>query len=92
MDGARVELFDGTLIPLELETGAFLRRLRDNPLNDKLRIGYVPQPVITPPKPSSGRSRKHRPEEPTVESLTAELERDYTRWDDLLENGGSDPT
>lgn len=27
MDGARVELFDGTLIPLELETGAFLRRL-----------------------------------------------------------------
>ena len=92
MDGARVELFDGTLIPLELETGAFLRRLRDNPLNDRLRIGYVPQPVITPPKPSSGRSRKRRPEEPTVESLTAELERDYARWDDLLENGGSDPT
>ena len=92
MDGARVELFDGTLIPLELETGAFLRRLRENPLNDRLRIGYVPQPVITPPKPSSGRSRKRRSEEPTVESLTAELERDYARWDDLLENGGSDPT
>lgn len=66
MDGARVELFDGTLIPLELETGAFLRRLRDNPLNDRLWIGYVPQPVITPPKPSSGRRRKHRPEEPTA--------------------------
>lgn len=92
MDGARVELFDGTLIPLELETGAFLRRLRENPLNDRLRVGYVPQPVVTPPKPSSGRRRKHRPEEPTVESLTAELERDYARWDDLLENGGSDPT
>ena len=66
MDGARVELFDGTLIPLELETGAFLRRLRENPLNDRLRIGYVPQPVVTPPKPSSGRSRKHRSEEPTA--------------------------
>ncbi len=66
MDGARVELFDGTLIPLELETGAFLRRLRENPLNDRLRIGYVPQPVVTPPKPSSGRRRKHHPEEPTA--------------------------
>ncbi len=66
MDGARVELFDGTLIPLELETGAFLRRLRDNPLNDRLRIGYVPQPVVSPPKPSSGRSRKRRSEEPTA--------------------------
>ena len=66
MDGTRVELFDGTLIPLELETGTFLHRLRDNPLNDGLRIGYVPQPVVTPPKPSSGRSRKRRPEELTA--------------------------
>ena len=69
----RVELFDGTLIPLELETRAFLRPFADNPLNDRLRIGYVPQPVVSPPKPSSGRRRKHRLEEPIGRISTAEL-------------------
>ena len=32
-----VELFDGTLIPLELSYEVFMRRLRENPLNDHLK-------------------------------------------------------
>ena len=38
MSAEMVELFDGTLFPLELDTQTFLKRLRENPLNDHLKI------------------------------------------------------
>ena len=38
MSAETVELFDGTLFPLELDTQTFLKRLRENPLNDHLKI------------------------------------------------------
>ena len=28
----------------------------------------------------------------TIETITADLEAEYARWDELLTNGGSDPT
>ncbi|MBQ8441576.1 MAG: hypothetical protein IJX19_13010, partial [Clostridia bacterium] len=38
MTAEKVELFDGTLFPLELDTQTFLKRLRENPLNDHLKL------------------------------------------------------
>ena len=35
--GDKVELFDGTLIPLELDFATFMKRLRENSLNDGLK-------------------------------------------------------
>ena len=35
--GDKVELFDGTLIPLELDFASFMKRLRENSLNDGLK-------------------------------------------------------
>lgn len=93
----KVELFDGTLIPLELDYDVFMRRLRDNPMNNHLRKGSTEHAVeISTPnlkaetKPKQ--SRKRKSDEPTIESLAEELESDYARWDELLTNGGSDPT
>ncbi len=71
-----VELFDGTLIPLELPTDVFLKRLRENPLNDVLlkEPKAIPIPAITEQKkeePNKTRSRKEK--EPSVESLAASI-------------------
>ncbi len=37
IDSERVELFDGTLIPLEMDYATFISRVRDNDLNDHLK-------------------------------------------------------
>ena len=46
-----VSLFDGTIFPLELDTETFLQRLRENPLNDHLKVteekASVPTTVST---------------------------------------------
>ena len=44
MEGDTVELFDGTLIPLELDRKTFFRRLSENPLNDFLKGSPKPEP------------------------------------------------
>lgn len=93
----KVELFNGTLIPLELDYETFMRRVRDNPLNNHLRKDSTEQ-AVEMPKPSfttetkPKQSRKRKTNEPTIESITADLEAEYARWDELLTNGGSDPT
>lgn len=93
----KVELFNGTLIPLELDYETFMRRVRDNPLNNHLRKDSTEQAVEIP-KPSfttetkPKQIRKRKTNEPTIESITADLEAEYARWDELLTNGGSDPT
>lgn len=93
----KVELFDGTLIPLELDYDVFMRRVRDNLLNNHLRKDVIerateiPKPAFkSESKPKQGRKRKSN--EPTIKSLAEELEKEYARWDELLTNGGSDPT
>lgn len=93
----KVELFDGTLIPLELDYDVFMRRVRDNLLNNHLRKDVIewateiPKPAFkSESKPKQGRKRKS--DEPTIKSLAEELEKEYARWDELLTNGGSDPT
>ena len=97
LDKDKVELFDDTLFPLEMDYDTFIRRVRENPLNNHLRKGVtepvteMPQPVV-PVKPKAQHSRKRSSVEPTIESVTADLEGDYARWDELLTNGGSDPT
>ncbi len=50
MTAETVELFDGTLFPLELDTQTFLKRLRENPLNDHLKIQkeQAPKAEIAP--------------------------------------------
>lgn len=93
----KVELFNGTLIPLELDYETFMRRVRDNPLNNHLRKDSTEQ-AVEMPKPNfktetkPKQSRKRKTNEPTIESITADLEAEYARWDELLTNGGSDPT
>ncbi len=37
LEGDRVELFDGSLIPLEMDKATFYRRISENPLNDRLK-------------------------------------------------------
>ncbi|MEE1046660.1 MAG: hypothetical protein U0M60_04470, partial [Clostridia bacterium] len=44
--GDKVELFDGTLIPLEMELDTFLKRIRENPLNDGLLKEPRPAPKV----------------------------------------------
>lgn len=52
----------------------------------------LPKPdVKTAPKPKQSRKRK-TDDQPTIESLASDLEAEYARWDELLTNGGSDPT
>ena len=93
----KVELFNGTLIPLELDYETFMRRVRDNPLNNHLRKNSTEQ-AVEMPKPNfttetkPKQNRKRKANEPTIESITADLEAEYARWDELLTNGGSDPT
>ena len=53
MSEEMVELFDGTLFPLELDTATFLKRLRENPLNDHLKKQVEQAPkAISPKEPS----------------------------------------
>ena len=93
----KVELFDGTLFPLEMEHDTFIRRIRENPLNDHLRKDFTGQTIETPDPKTKAKSthkqnRKRKSDEPTIEFVTSDLESDYARWDELFTNGGSDPT
>ena len=62
MTAEMVELFDGTLFPLELDTQTFLKRLRENPLNDHLRKEADEQTVETsqPPIKADTKSKQNR--------------------------------
>ena len=93
----KVELFDGTLIPLEMEFDAFIKRIRENPLND----GLLKEPRLAPkvefkeekPKPTTPpkQSKKSKKNETTVEALVAKIEESYARWNQLNTEGGFDP-
>ena len=78
--GDKVELFDGTLIPLEMELDTFLKRIRENPLNDGLLKEPRPAPKVEfkEEKPKSGtppkQTRKGKKNEPSVDALVAKME------------------
>ena len=95
--GDKVELFDGTLIPLEMELDTFLKRIRENPLNDGLLKEPRPAPKVefkedkpkpgTPPK----QTRKGKKNEPSVDALVAKMEESYARWNQIKAEGSGDP-
>ena len=95
--GDKVELFDGTLIPLEMELDTFLKRIRENPLNDGLLKEPRPAPKVefkeempkpgTPPK----QTRKGKKNEPSVDALVAKMEESYARWNQIKTEGSGDP-
>ena len=95
--GDKVELFDGTLIPLEMELDTFLKRIRENPLNDGLLKEPRPAPKVefkeekpkpgTPPK----QTRKGKKNEPSVDALVAKKEESYARWNQIKAEGSGDP-
>ena len=95
--GDKVELFDGTLIPLEMELDTFLKRIRENPLNDDLLKEPRPAPKVefkeekpkpgTPPK----QTRKGKKNEPSVDALVAKMEESYARWNQIKTEGSGDP-
>ena len=95
--GDKVELFDGTLIPLEMELDTFLKRIRENPMNDGLLKEPRPAPKVefkeekpkpgTPPK----QTRKGKKNEPSVDALVAKMEDSYARWNQIKAEGSGDP-
>jgi hypothetical protein len=97
MSEETVELFDGTLFPLELDTQTFLKRLRENPLNDHLlkepkppraeQTVISPQKIGTPPKNKAPKEKT-----PTKEALIQSIKDSFDRWDMYMDGGGSDPT
>ena len=95
--GDKVELFDGTLIPLEMDLDTFLKRISENPLNDGLLKEPRPAPKVefkeekpkpgTPPK----QTRKGKKNEPSVDALVAKMEESYARWNQIKTEGSGDP-
>jgi len=92
----KVELFDGTLIPLEMDFDTFIKRVRENPLNDHLlkepkapRAEFKEERTKPGTPPKQPRKSKN---EPTVEALVAKIEDSYARWNDYMNGGGSDPS
>ena len=96
LSGDTVELFDGTLIPLEMDFDTFMKRIRENPLNDHLlkepkpaRAEYKEEkPKVEPPK----KTRQSKKNQVTVESIVRQIEDSYNTWDAYMNGGGSDPT
>ena len=96
LSGDTVELFDGTLIPLEMDFDTFMKRIRENPLNDHLlkepkpaRAEYKGEkPKVEPPK----KTRQSKKNQVTVESIVRQIEDSYNTWDAYMNGGGSDPT
>lgn len=93
----KVELFDGTLIPLELDYETFMRRLRENPLNDALlkepKLSKAEQITEKQKKRSNKpNSSKRRKNTPSVESLIQSIENTYASWEKYRDEGGSDPS
>ena len=92
----KVELFDGTLIPLEMEFDTFIKRVRENPLNDSLlkepRQERVPAKVDIANANVQKQIPKRKKGEITVESIVKNMESEYERWDFYMNGGGSDPT
>ena len=87
----KVELFDGTLIPLELDYETFMRRLRENPMNDSL-LKEPKAPVQKEKnKKSAENHTKSKRSNPNIEALIQSIEDSYASWERYMTEGGSDP-
>ena len=91
----KVELFDGSIFPLEMDFETFMKRIRENPLNDDLlkepkppRVEYKPE---MPKKAPSKNIRKSKQSTPTVDSIVEMIENEYKAWNHYNTEGGYDP-
>ncbi len=98
MADGKVELFDGTLIPLELTMEQFMSRIRENPLNNHLKIGGQAEPEVTevksevPTEPKPEKAPRTRKGKQPEKSLTEKIQDEYDRWQWYMDGNGSDPS